>query len=220
MPDGWLCYDPPAYAPKVGTSPFRKNDWVTFGSFSNPAKINHQVVAVWSRILDEVANARLLIKYKGVEQSENTERLSAMFEAEGIDNSRLMLEGPSPHAALFARYNDVDIGLDPFPYSGGLTTYEALWMGVPIITVPGQTFASRHSLSHLSTIGLPELVARDHKDYVRLAVGLANDGDRLEGLRFELREKMDSSPLCDGTLFAQAFATQMRYIWRQWCASR
>ncbi|MBT4932951.1 MAG: tetratricopeptide repeat protein [Rhodospirillaceae bacterium] len=220
MPDGWLCYDPPDYAPKVGTSPFRKNDGVTFGSFSNPAKINQQVVSVWSRILDGAAHSHLLIKYKGIDSSANIERLTAMFMAEGIDSSRLTLEGPSPHEALFARYNDVDIALDPFPYSGGLTTYEALWMGVPVITVPGQTFASRHSLSHLSTIGLPELIARDHDDYVRLAVGLANDGDRLEGLRAGLREKMDASHLCNGEKFAQAFATQMRDIWRLWCASR
>jgi protein O-GlcNAc transferase len=220
MPDGWLCYDPPAYAPAVGTSPFRKNDGVTFGSFSNPAKINQDVVSVWAKILGGVKNSHLLIKYKGIDSSANSERLAALFEAEGIDGSRLTLEGPSPHAELFARYNDVDIALDPFPYSGGLTTYEALWMGVPVITVPGETFASRHSLSHLTTIGLPELVARDQEDYVKLAVGLANDGDRLEGLRAGLREKMEASPLCDGETFAQAFAAQMRDIWRQWCSSK
>ncbi|MBC8267411.1 MAG: tetratricopeptide repeat protein [Rhodospirillaceae bacterium] len=218
MPDGWLCYDPPAYAPKVGASPFMKNDGVTFGSFSNPAKINKDVVSVWARILDGVENAHLLIKYKGIDSSANTERLTTLFEAEGIDGSRLTLEGPSPHAELFARYNDVDIALDPFPYSGGLTTYEALWMGVPVITVPGETFASRHSFSHLSTIGLSELVADDQDDYVRLAVGLAKDAGRLEGLRAELREKMDSSPLCDGAKFAQAFSGHMRDIWRQWCS--
>ncbi len=131
MPDGWLCYDPPAYAPDVGPLPSKRNGSVTFGSFSNPVKINEYVVSVWARILGRVANARLLIKFRGINSIANTDRLTAMFEAEGVDRSRLMLEGKSPHADLLARYNDVDIALDPFPYSGGLTTYEALWMGVP-----------------------------------------------------------------------------------------
>ena len=166
-----------------------------------------------------VANARLLIKFKGIDSTANVDRLVALFEAKGVDRSRLMLEGYTPHAELLARYNDVDIALDPFPYSGGLTTYEALWMGVPVITVPGETFASRHSLSHLSTLGLPELVAHDRDDYVKLAVGLANDTARLAGLRAELRGKMSSSPICNGGKFAEGFAMLMRDIWRNWCLS-
>lgn len=220
MPDGWLCYDPPDYAPEVGPLPFKKNDHITFCSFSNPAKINEGLVSVWAKILHQVASARLLIKYKGIDSTSNIDRLVAMFEAEGVDQSRLILEGLSPHAELLARYNDVDITLDPFPYSGGLTTYESLWMGVPVITVPGDTFASRHSLSHLSTVGLPELVARDTDDYVTLAVELANDIDRLADLRAGLRDRMSSSPLCNGEKFAVGFAKLMRDIWRKWCVSR
>ena len=126
----------------------------------------------------------------------------------------------SPHAELLARYNDVDIALDPFPYSGGLTTLEALWMGVPVITVPGETFASRLSLSHLSTMGLQELVARDKDDYVELAISLASNVEELERLRAELRDKMANSPVCDGRRFADEFTKIMRQIWHDWCLSQ
>ena len=145
MPDGWLCYEPPPYAPEVGPLPCKQNGHITFCSFSNPAKLNADLASVWSKILNKVTNSRLMIKFRGIDSSTNKNRLIAMFDAEEVDKSRLMLEGQSPHAELLARYNHVDIALDPFPYSGGLTTYEALWMGVPVITVPGETFASRHS---------------------------------------------------------------------------
>ena len=107
--------------------------------------------------MSEVDNSYLLIKYKGIE------------------NSKLVLEGKPPHVDLLARYNGVGIALDPFPYSGGPTIYEALWMGVPVITIPGKTFASRHSSSQLTTVGLPELVAKDQEIYVRIAAELAGD---------------------------------------------
>ena len=108
---------------------------------------------------------------------------------------------------MLSRYNDVDVGLDTYPYSGGLTTCEALWMGVPVVTVPGETFASRHSLSHLSTVGLPELVACDQDDYVRLVSELALNADRLEELRSGLRKKMANSPICDSKKFGKGFST-------------
>ncbi|HER26289.1 MAG TPA: tetratricopeptide repeat protein, partial [Rhodospirillales bacterium] len=205
MADGWLCYSPPEYAPQVGPLPVRRNDSVTYGSFSNPVKINQDVVAVWSQSLARTENSRLFIKCKGGDSIGFKNRLLGMFEAHGIDPSRLLLEGRSPHAELLACYNKVDLALDPFPYSGGLTTYEALWMGVPVITLPGDTFASRHSASHLMTLGLPELVAAGPQQYVELAVGLANDTDRLAALRADLRQMMASSPICDYQKFARGF---------------
>jgi len=220
MADGWLCYSPPDYAPAVAAAPFKKNGFVTFGSLSNPAKINEDVVSTWARILGGAVNSRLLLKYKGIDFKTNRERLTRLFEGHAIDRSRITFEGRTPHAEALASYNDIDIALDPFPYSGGLTTYEALWMGVPVITLAGETFASRHSFSHLSTIGLPELVAFAPDDYVRLALELANDGDRLAGLRADLRDKMANSPLCDGDKFARGFAVLMRDIWRDWCSSK
>ena len=220
MPDGWLCYDPPNYAPVVGSSPYKKNGNMTFCSFSNPVKINEEVISVWARIMNKVENSHLLIKYKGINSTSNIERLTTKFAFKGVDKSRLVLEGASPHVDLLARYNDVDIALDTFPYSGGLTTFEALWMGVPVITVPGQTFASRHSLSHLSAIGLPELVAKDKDDYVRLAVELAGSTERIAKLRAGLRSRMTNSPICDGEKFARNFTTAMQRIWCEWCLAQ
>ena len=170
--------------------------------------------------MNKVENSRLVIKYKGIDTTTNMDRLTIKFADKGIDKSRLVLEGMSLHVDLMARYNDADIALDPFPYSGGLTTYEALWMGVPVITVPGQTFASRHSLSHLSTIGLTELVAKDEDDYVRITVELAGDAERLSELRAGLRSRMANSPSCDGKKFATNFTIIMQKIWRDWCLTK
>ena len=109
------------------------------------------------------------------------------------------------------------MALDPFPYNGGLTTCEALWMGVPVVTCPGETFASRHSLSHLSNVGLTETIARDLDEYVEIAAGLAGDLPRLAAMRAGLRERMAASPLCDGKRFAANFAEILRGVWRDWC---
>ena len=148
----------------------------------------------------------------------NRNRILDQFGAHGVEESRLTLEGRSPHSELLARYNDVDIALDTFPYSGGLTTCEALWMGVPVITKPGETFSSRHSLSHLTNVGATDLVADDLPDYVSKAVELANDVSRLTGLRSGLRERMAKSALCDGEKFATDFTSAMRLIWHEWCS--
>jgi len=167
-----------------------------------------------------VDNSQLLIKYRNIDTAYNIKRLTERFKVEGVSASRLVLEGESPHSELFERYNDVDIALDTFPYSGGVTTYEALWMGVPVITVPGATFASRHSQSHLMTIGYPELVAKDQDHYVELAIELAHDQERLSRIRSQLRQKMAASPTCDTQKFANDFGALMRDIWRKWCTQQ
>jgi predicted O-linked N-acetylglucosamine transferase (SPINDLY family) len=217
MPDGYVCYDPPEYAPPVSTLPAEKGGCVTFCNFNNPAKITSQVIEVWAKILTRVADSRLVLKYSGMNDSSVVDRFSEICAGYGVDTDRLTFLGRSPHEKLLGEYQKIDIALDPFPYSGGLTTCEALWMGVPVITCPGETFASRHSLSHLSNVGLTETVARDLADYVELASGLANDLPRLAKWRAELRERMAASPLCDGPGFAGNLMNQLRGIWREWC---
>jgi len=118
---------------------------------------------------------------------------------------------------LLAEYGRVDVALDTFPYNGGLTTCEALWMGSPVITCPGETFASRHSLSHLSNAGFTESIARDLDEYVELAVSFASDLPRLAAIRAGMRERMAASPLCDGKRFAESLMLILRGIWREWC---
>ncbi len=136
------------------------------------------------------------------------------FARHGIDPQRLTFLGYSPHAELLAEYNRVDLALDPFPYSGCLTTCEALWMGVPVVTIPGQTFTSRYSLGHLSNVGFTETIAGDLDDYVELTVALANDLPRLAALRSGLRDRMAASPLCDGKRFAANFTSLLQATWQ------
>ena len=218
LPDGYICYEPPDYAPEVGPLPFEHIGFITFGCFQNPAKINDDIMAAWAEILKAVPNSRLLLKYRNIDAEGNRNRILDQFGAHGVEKSRLTLEGKSPHSELLGRYNDVDIALDTFPYSGGLTTCEAVWMGVPVITNPGETFASRHSFSHFKNVGVPELVADDLPDYVSKAVELANDIPRLSGLRSGLRERMAKSALCDGEKFGTDFTSAMRLIWSEWCS--
>ena len=215
MPDGYVCYDPPVYAPQVARLPALDHGQVTFGCFNNPAKITPQAIEVWARILRQLPGARLVLKYKGWSDCGVARRFTEMFAAQAIDPGRLELLGSSPHVKLLAEYNRIDLALDPFPYNGGLTTCEALWMGVPVVTCPSETFASRHSLSHLSNVGLTETIARDLDEYVELAVSLAGDLPRLAGLRAGLRARMAASPLCDATRFAANLASRLQEVWEQ-----
>src|SRR6185369_7061236 len=131
----------------------------------------------------------------------------------GVDAERVQFQARSTFGEYLAAYQQIDVALDPFPFNGGATTCEALWMGVPVITCPGETFASRHSLSHLSNIGLTETIARDLDDYVELAVSLVTDLPGLAALRTSLRDRMAASPLCDGPRFAHDLMHILRDIW-------
>ena len=141
------------------------------------------------------------------------------FAAHGIDGARIDLRGSSSHRTQLALHNEVDLVLDPFPYSGGLTTCEALWMGVPVIALPGQTFAARHSASHLCNAGLPQFVAADLADYQRIALRWANDLPGLIELRAGLREQLRRSPLCDAPRFGRSLGAALRQAWREACAA-
>ena len=217
MPHDYLCYEPPAYAPAVGPLPARRNGHVTFGCFNNPAKIGPQVIRLWCDLLRRLPDARLVLKYHWFEDAGLRKRFVDAFAAEGVDARRLDLLGTTTHAEQLERYNQIDLALDPFPYSGGLTTFEASWMGVPVVTCPGETFASRHSLAHLSNIEMTDTIARDGTDYVELALLYASDLSSLEELRAGLRERMKASPLCDCDTFAKDFAGILRGAWRAWC---
>jgi predicted O-linked N-acetylglucosamine transferase (SPINDLY family) len=219
MPDGYVCYVPPAYAPCVSPLPALARGHVTFGSFNNPVKITPQVIDVWVDILRRVPSARLVLKYRWLDVPLVMDRIARQFSERGIERSRLDLLGATSHANLLEHYQGIDIALDPFPYSGGATTCEALWMGVPVMTCPGETFASRHSLSHLSNVGLTETIAADLVAYSDLAVAMAHDLTQLAELRGRLRDQMAASPLCDGPRFACGFARVLRSAWRTWCGA-
>jgi predicted O-linked N-acetylglucosamine transferase (SPINDLY family) len=219
MPDGSVCYDPPPEAPPVGPLPALARGQITFASFNNPAKIGPEVVQCWSQILSRVPGARLILKYAGFDDVGTVQHYRDLFAQHGVNASRLELRGRSPLADCLREYQEVDLALDPFPHTGGLTTCDALWMGIPVVTCPGDTFASRQGLSYLTTIGLSETIADTPERYVGLAVELAHDLPRLAALREGLRSRMAQSPLCDAQRFAANLLGLLRGAWQAWVAS-
>ena len=158
LPDGYVCYSPPAYAPDLVPPPAAANGHITFGCFNNLAKVTGQVIRTWAAILDRVPTSVLVLKTYQFSEPDSAARIREAFAALGVGADRIVLRGASPHRTFLGVPNQIDIVLDPFPYSGGLTTCEALWMGVPTVTLPNETFASRHSISHLSNAGLSDWV--------------------------------------------------------------
>lgn len=219
LPECYVCYSPPGYAPAVAPLPALKNGFTTFGCFNNLAKLNSRVTELWSRLLREAPAARLLLVTKALGDPAVRELWLEEFTRGGVAE-RVSLCGMLPHAELLARYGEVDVALDPFPYSGGLTTLEGLWMGVPAITLGGDRFASRHTLSHLTAAGLPEFIVPDQDAYLTRAIELAEDPGQLASLRAGLRERMAASPLCDCRRFTRSLEDAFRAMWREWCAGR
>ncbi len=217
MPDDYICYIPPEHAPPVGALPAAENGYVTFGCLNNPAKINPELIGEWARLLAELPGSRLLLKSGQYSDTTFRERLWSDFEAAGIERERILLEGPDHHTAFLDTYNRIDIALDPWPYSGGLTTCEALLMGVPVITLPGPTFAGRHAASHLVNAGLPELVVESWDAYRARARDLAGDLDNLATVRRHLRDTLLRSPVCDAPRFAAHLSAALRGIWQRYC---
>lgn len=215
LPDGYVCYSAPPDAPEVPPLPADSTGAVTFGCFNNLAKITPATVAAWARVLARVPDSRLLLKTHQFSDPVTSARMRAAFAACGVDPARIETRGSSSLRAQLAQHADIDIVLDPFPYSGGLTTCEALWMGVPVVTMPGESFASRHSASHLSNVGLPEWIAGDVDEYVDIAAHRAADLPGLRRLRAELRPRMRASPLCDAPRFAANLAAALRFAWQQ-----
>ena len=220
LPDGYICYTPPRYKPSVSSLPANKNGYVTFGCFNNATKLNKQVLAQWAKLMHKVPNSKLYLKSMQLGNPEMRERITNLMEAEGVAADRLRIEGPSPHIELLQCYNDVDISLDPWPYSGGLTTCESLLMGVPVVTLPGPTFAGRHSATHLINAGMPELVVNSWQEYQKRVLELTSDLDSLATIRQHLRQVLLESPVCDASRFAKHFTDAMRAIWQRYCEGK
>ncbi len=204
LPGGRFCYTPVPFAPgKVTPPPCIARGVVTFGSFNNTSKLNEKVLDVWSRVLAAVPESRLVLKWRTFQDSGLCQSVLEAFAQRGITPNRTELRGASFHADVLQEYADIDIALDPFPFTGGLTSCEALWMGVPVITLPQSRVVSRQTFSFLSAIGLPQLAAKDEEDYVRVAVDLAGDRNRLATLRSGMRVRMQASSLMDVSGFTR-----------------
>jgi predicted O-linked N-acetylglucosamine transferase (SPINDLY family) len=221
LPRCFLCYAPPDDAPAVAPPPEAKAGSVTFGSFNHLRKVTPEVIAMWSRILVAVPAARLVLKAKPLAEAATRDRFYALFERNGIERHRIEFLGWDPslggHLDLYGR---VDIALDPFPYNGTTTTCEALWMGVPVVTLEGCAHAGRVGVSLLTAVGLGDLVAHSPDDYVAKVAALANDPARRTDLRGRLRGMMAASPLCDAAGLARSIEAAYRDMWRRWCAGR
>ncbi len=217
--DGGLwCYGGPRADVAVGPLPARKVGHITFGSFNHMPKINQRLIEVWVRLLKSVPGSRLIVKNRSLRETKVGERLRERFVELGIEPDRLTLIGWTiTKEEHFALYNEVDIGLDTWPYNGTTTTCEALWMGVPVITLCSPRHAGRVGASLLSRIGLEDLIAETEDGYIAIAMELAGDLDRLAGRRAVLRQSMLSSDLCDQAGFARRFESVLCDAWRRWC---
>ncbi|MBF0587557.1 MAG: tetratricopeptide repeat protein [Magnetococcales bacterium] len=217
----FYCYPGVHDAPEPGTPPVDENGYVTFGSFNNPAKINSVVIALWSKILRALPAARLMLKYRHLLGDAGLRRrVIEQFSEHGVEAKRLILpSAKESFRAHMARYHQMDIALDPFPFNGATTTFQALWMGVPVVTLAGEGFISRAAGSMVRHVA-PDLVVQDERAYVAQAVALAGNSMRLRSLRGSLRSSLLNSPLCDGPGYARSIESAFQEMWRAHVAQK
>ena len=218
LPDSLCCYRPAHHMPDVAPLPALHNGFVTFGSLNGFAKVNDDCLRVWAEILKAVPASRLLMLT--VPEGLARERLVEKFAALGIPAGRLDLFGKFPSGEFYKMFQRVDIALDPFPVTGGTTTCETLWMGVPVIVLAGQRFVSRVGYSFLSAAGLGHLSTASIDDYIRTAVNLAADIPALAKLHDRLRPQVAASPLTNAAAFTRNLEAAFRHTWKNWCASQ
>ena len=215
MPESYLCFSAPVQAVDVAPLPALSAGYVTFGSFNNLTKMNDVVIELWSRILSSVPDSRLYLKTGQLDSEDICEKTRTRFAKHGISPERLLLKGKTSSAAEhLAEYNKVDIALDPFPYPGATTSIEAMWMGVPVLTLQGDRFVSliAKSVAHYS--GLADWVAIDKDDCVAKAVSFTSNLDSLSSLRAGLREQVLASSIFDAPRFAQNLEDALWGMWQ------
>ena len=217
LPRTRLCFTPPNESAETGPLPAIANGYVTFGCFNTLAKMNDNVVATWAQVLRSVSQSRLFLKATQLSETAVRQSVVERFATHGIGAERLILEGADPRRQYLMAYQRVDIALDPFPYPGGTTTAESLWMGVPVLTLSGDRFLSRQGHGLLVNAGLPEWVAANREDYIARAVEHASNLERLALLHASLRSQVIPSPLFDAATFAHDLECALRGMWHVWC---
>lgn len=214
LPKTRLCFTPPRFDIEVGSLPALENGYVTFGCFNQAVKLNEAVLSTWAEILKAVPHSKLFLKTRAFGGAAEQEKIRAQFSEMGVDPVRILLEGAGTREEYLACFNRVDISLDPFPYTGGTTTVESLWMGVPVLTLAGQTLVARQGVGILMNAGLPDWIAATREEYVGKAIAFSNDLTALAALRQRLRAQVLASPVFDGKAFAQDFAQTIHALWR------
>jgi protein O-GlcNAc transferase len=208
------CLTPPTEDIKVEELPALRNQSITFGTLNNPTKMNDRVVACWAHILNEIPNSRLYLNMSNLRNDALRKTVIERYAAHGIAENRLILEATTGRGAALNSYNRIDIALDPFPYPGGTTSYEALWMGVPILTMRGSNYLSHLGESIMHNAGLPDWIAANEEDYIAKAVAYSSNLANLMNLRSNLRARVLASPLFDAPLFARSFEAALWGMWQ------
>jgi len=215
-PDTRLCFTPPPDAPPVAPPPCRRSGHITFGCYQNLAKLSDDVLDCWAAILAAVPASRLRLQTRPLGYPHDRQLLGQRMQARGIDVARLSMHGEMPRNAYLDSHAEVDLILDTFPFPGGTTTCEALWMGVPTLTLAGDRMLSRQGASLLHAAGLAAWIASSREEYITRAIALARDQDRLAGLRASLREQVRTSALCDAARFAVQFEIALGGMWQRY----
>jgi protein O-GlcNAc transferase len=217
LPETRLCFTAPEVEIPVLPLPALTNGFITFGCFNNLTKMNDAVVSLWSSIMKAMPTSLLLLKAGQLNQIAGRRSVLERFAVHGIGEDRLIFEGFATRKDYFSSYNRIDIALDPFPYTGGTTTVEALWMGVPVLSLAGDSFISRQGVGLMMNAGLPDWIAADADDYFARAIRHAGDLTNLAMLRGMLRQQVLNSPIFDAPRFAGHFEAALRGMWQQWC---
>lgn len=221
LPQSFLCYQPSLYSEINPIIPFQRNQYITFGSFNNLAKVSEKVISYWGKILQQVPQSKLFLKSKALEDTEVCDRIFQLFAQQEINRERLILKGwLKNNQDHLAAYNEVDIALDTYPYHGTTTTCEALYMGVPVITLAGKVHVSRVGVSLLSNVGLSEFIANNSEEYIDQAIKLANNSQKLSQLRNNLRPRMHNSPLMNGKQVTKDIESAYQDMWQKWCQQK
>ncbi len=220
-PLGFACYAPPSDAPPVTAPPVIETGCLTFGSFNNLAKISPPTVRLWTDLLLSVPGSRLLLKSQSFLDAEVVVDWQRIFADAGLPPERLVLQGRSPSLREhLGAYRQIDIALDTFPYNGSTTTCEALWMGVPVVTLRGSNYVGRMTSALLQWMSLPELIGESPAEYLNIAQRLAANSDRLAEYRNGLRLRMAAAPICDGAAYTRSLEDKFREMWSRWCAAQ
>jgi len=220
LPETRLCFTPPRPEVQVSALPALSLGCITFGCFNTLSKMNDSVVQLWARVLQAVPASRLFLKCGQLADDNVRRHTCDRFAAYGITADRLVLEGHSERADYLAAYHRVDIALDPFPFPGGTTTVESLWMGVPVLTLEGERFLARQGVGLLMNAGLADWIAADSDDYVMRAVNHSHDLQALAALRAKLRNQVLMSPIFDAPRFAHHLEEALRTMWIRWCKTQ
>jgi predicted O-linked N-acetylglucosamine transferase (SPINDLY family) len=215
LSETWLCLTPPSPPIPISDLPALKNGYVTYGCFGNLSKMNSGVIKQWATILQNTADSKLLLKSKQLADIQVVNDIRDRFTDHGINSDRLVLEGPSSRKEYLEAYNRIDIVLDTFPYPGGTTSCEALWMGVPVLTLKGDRFLSHLGESIAHNAGQADWIAEDSNAYVSKASVFASDAQMLATIRMTLRDRVLKSPLFDAQRFANNFGVALWGMWRQ-----